>query len=102
MEEVLEKLQKMLNNKKLLVDKVNLKFGTSFNVSSKMSDIINVIDSVCPGVTYHNGEIVITDITAININLDKYNGCDIKLLLKGEKTGELNYSEGKIKEKTEI
>lgn len=46
---IAEKLQKMIDNKQLIVDSVNLKAGTSFDLDSKLSDVAEAIQNISTG-----------------------------------------------------
>lgn len=45
-----QKLQKALDNKQLIIDKVNNKAGTSFDINSKPSDVANAIENIESGI----------------------------------------------------
>ena len=46
---IAEKLQKMIDNKQLIVDSVNSKAGTSFDLDSKLSDVAEAIQNISTG-----------------------------------------------------
>lgn len=45
-----QKLQKLVENKQLIIDKVNNKAGTSFDINSKLGDVANAIENIQSGI----------------------------------------------------
>lgn len=83
-----QKLQKLIDNKQLIIDKVNSKAGTSFDINSKLSDVANAIENIQGGggipegyikpsgnkeIT-SNGDYDITEFASVSVNVPTTGG----------------------------
>ena len=57
-----QKLQKLVDNKQLIVDSVNAKAGTSFDINSKLSDVANAIENIESGIDTSDATAIANDI----------------------------------------